>query len=421
MRQSSAIAAIRRLRWGVSDQVFSSGTNFALGIAVARTVSLAEFGAFSIAFATYSVSFGLVRALTSDVLAVRFSRTSDHWREGTAYATGTALVVGGIIGLLCMVSGALLRGSLAVVLLTLGPAMPGLMLQDTWRFAFFARDRGLAALLNDVAWAIVMFPLLVVLVVTGRTSIGWLMIVWEGSALVAALVGMWQAHVVPRPSMTRTWLREHRDFIGPFMGEFAALRGSSQIVTYAVAAIGGLVAAGAMRGAMMLLNPLNIFFLGFKNVVVPEGVRLLERSASALRSRTAVLSLILGAGGFAWGGILLLLPDHVGVALLGRTWVAARALLLPATIAMATSGMDTGPAAGVRAVGAVRRSFRTRVVVAVVTVIACVVGVELGGASGATWGLAITTAAGALIWWIQFDRALEEHEVTRRNGVPVAT
>jgi O-antigen/teichoic acid export membrane protein len=421
MRPSSAIAAIRRLRWGVSDQVFSSGTNFALGIAVARTVSLAEFGAFSIAFATYSVSFGLVRALTSDVLAVRFSRTSDHWREGTAYATGTALVVGGIIGLLCMVSGALLRGSLAVVLLTLGPAMPGLMLQDTWRFAFFARDRGLAALLNDVAWAIVMFPLLVVLVVTGRTSIGWLMIVWEGSALVAALVGMWQAHVVPRPSMTRTWLREHRDFIGPFMGEFAALRGSSQIVTYAVAAIGGLVAAGAMRGAMMLLNPLNIFFLGFKNVVVPEGVRLLERSASALRSRTAVLSLILGAGGFAWGGILLLLPDHVGVALLGRTWVAARALLLPATIAMATSGMDTGPAAGVRAVGAVRRSFRTRVVVAVVTVIACVVGVELGGASGATWGLAITTAAGALIWWIQFDRALEEHEVTRRNGVPVAT
>jgi O-antigen/teichoic acid export membrane protein len=413
MRPSSAFAAIRRLGWGVSDQVFSSATNFALGIAVAKTVSLAEFGAFSLAFATYSVSFGLVRALTSDVLAVRFSGTSDDWREGTAHATGTALVVGGVVGAICVVTGALLSGSLAVVLVVLGPAMPGLMVQDTWRYAFFARDRGFAAFLNDVVWAMVMFPLLVAVVITGRTSIGWLMIVWEGSALVAAVVGMWQARVVPRPSMTRRWLREHRDFIGPFIGEFAALRGSSQIVTYAVAAIGGLVATGAMRGAMMLLNPLNIFFLGFKNVVVPEGVRLLERSASALRSRTAVLSLILGAIGFAWGGILLLLPDHVGVGLLGRTWPAARALLVPATIAMATSGMDTGPAFGVRAIGAVRRSFRTRIVIAVVTVTACVIGVELAGASGAMWALAITTAGGAVIWWIQFDRALG-HEVMPR-------
>ena len=54
---------VRQLGWGVADQAMSSLTNFGIGIYVARSLGIQEFGAFSLAFATYLiVLFGLPRA-----------------------------------------------------------------------------------------------------------------------------------------------------------------------------------------------------------------------------------------------------------------------------------------------------------------------------------------------------------------------
>ena len=111
----------RRLGWGAADQAFSSITNFTLGVAVARIRSPQDFGAFSIAFATYTISFGLARALTSEVLAVRFSAgVGVDWRRGTAAATGVAIVLGAIIGVACLAVGAFVSGPLGKALLVLG-------------------------------------------------------------------------------------------------------------------------------------------------------------------------------------------------------------------------------------------------------------------------------------------------------------
>lgn len=49
------------LGWGVGDQALSSLTNFALGLITARTVTAYEFGAFSLAFATFTAGLGLAR------------------------------------------------------------------------------------------------------------------------------------------------------------------------------------------------------------------------------------------------------------------------------------------------------------------------------------------------------------------------
>jgi O-antigen/teichoic acid export membrane protein len=402
-----------RLGWGAADQAFSSITNFALGISVARTTTPEDFGAFSIAFATYSISFGLARALTSDVLAVRFSAIGTDRRHGTASATGVAIALGAIIGVACLAVGAFVGGPVGNALLVLAPAMPWLLLQDTWRFVFFAAGRPVSAFINDVVWAIVLFPLLALLLLTDRDSVGWFMYAWEVSALVAALFGIWQARLLPDPTQVRRWLRDHRDYIGPFLGEFAALRGASQAVTYAVAGIGGLTAAGAIRGGFILLSPLYVFFLGFRNVIVPEGVRLLERSSGALRSRTALLSFGLGFLAAAWGTILLSLPSSVGATLLGETWPEARHVILPLTFGMVGSGLTIGPAAAVRSLAAMRRSLRTRLAIAALTIVAGAAGVQSAGATGAAWALAAAACAGAGVWWWQFTRALVEHDRRR--------
>jgi hypothetical protein len=262
----------------------------------------------------------------------------------------------------------------------------------------------------------VLFPLLILLLVTDRTAVGWFMLAWELSALVAALFGIWQARLWPDLSRIPNWLKEHRDLIGPFLGEFSALRVASQVVTYAVAAIGGLAAAGAIRGASILLNPLNVFFFGFRNMFVPEGVRLLERSSAVLRSRTVIISFALAFLAAAWGTVLLLLPSSVGAALLGETWPAARQVILPLTIAMVGSGWTIGPAAAVRALVAVRRSLRTRLAIAVLTIAAGIAGVLMAGAPGAAWALAAASCVGAGVWWWQFTRAVVDHEHHRAQA-----
>jgi hypothetical protein len=71
-------------------------------------------------------------------------------------ATGTALAVGTVAGVLCIVAGLLLPGQVGPAFIALGVGLPGLALQDSWRFAFFACGRGSAAFLNDLFWTLLL-------------------------------------------------------------------------------------------------------------------------------------------------------------------------------------------------------------------------------------------------------------------------
>src|SRR5437867_2144739 len=100
-----------RVGWGVADQGLSSLTNFVLGIFIARTVGLADFGAFSLAFAAYSIVTAFSRAISAQPIVIRYSGVStEAWRRGTADGTGMSLLLGIVSAL----------GALAVALATDG-------------------------------------------------------------------------------------------------------------------------------------------------------------------------------------------------------------------------------------------------------------------------------------------------------------
>ena len=96
----------KRAGWGVADQALSSLTNFAVGVFVARELGPAEFGAFSLAFATYLFALNASRGLATDPLSVRFSDVpAASWREAASAATGTAVLVGVVLGAGCVLVG----------------------------------------------------------------------------------------------------------------------------------------------------------------------------------------------------------------------------------------------------------------------------------------------------------------------------
>jgi O-antigen/teichoic acid export membrane protein len=404
--------ACGRITWGIADQGVSSFTNFAVSIYIARTLGAAQFGAFSLAYITYSFVLNASRGLATDPLLVRFSGTDvPTWRRAVSSCTGTALVVGVVGGLCVLAAGLLLHGTIQLSFLALGLTLPGLMLQDSWRFSFFALGRGSQALLNDAIWAVMLLPALILLRMTGDTDVFWYVLAWGVAAAVAAAVGPLQSRVRPRPSRTWEWLASHRDLGPRFFAEGTANSASIQLRGYGVGIILGLAAVGYVQAANTLMGPFMVVFFGMGLVVQPEAVRVLRRSPRHL----PVLCLLVSAGlaflGLAWGIVLLVaLPHGLGQLLLHSVWRPTYPLILPATFSVMGGCIVAGAFAGLHALGAARRSLRAMVLTSVLMVVFALVGAGVGGAVGTMRGSAVAAWIGALAFWWHFRAACRESD-----------
>ncbi|GAB2659564.1 hypothetical protein [Kribbella swartbergensis] len=390
---------LRRVTWGLADQAVTSLVSFVVGIVVARSLGALEFGAFSLAWVTYGVAVNISRGLATDPLAVRFSGVERPvWRAAVARSSGMAIVVGLVTGLICAAVGASLGGRAGVAFIALGIVLPGLMLQDSWRFAFFASGQGGKAFVSDITWAVTLVPLLYL--ASREPSVTRFVLAWGGAGVLAALVSGVQAGVVPRVSQARRWLLEHRDLGLRYLAENLTISSAYQLRMYGLGAFAGVAAVGTVRGAEMLLGPFFIVLSGVGLVAVPEAARMLRRSVRAL----GVFCLLLGGAqavaALAWGLLLLLaLPDAWGHAVLGEVWLTASALVLPTTLSVMHAGFNTGAAAGLRALGVARRSLKAQLWAAAFYLVGGITGGAVGGALGSAWGAAGATFASAFVWW----------------------
>ncbi|MFH9228340.1 hypothetical protein [Streptomyces lydicus] len=405
---SAKRALVGRLSWGLADQAASSVSNFAVGIYVARSLGVTAFGVFSLAWVTYGVVLNVSRGLATDPLVVRFSGVSEaSWRGAVARSTGTALGVGTAIGAACLVAGPALGGRVGPAFVCLGVMLPGLLLQDAWRFSFFAAGNGRKAFVNDVVWGVALVPAMVVAARVG--SVAAFVLAWGASATVAAGYGYLQSGIRPRVTEARGWLREQRDLGARYLVENTSLSGASQLRAYGLGAIVGLGAVGAVRGAELLLGPFLAVLMGLSLVTVPEAARVLRRAPQQLGKFCLLLGGGQAVGALLWGGALLLMPDRLGQFVLGDVWHSSSQLIVPITLGVAGAGLGTGAAAGLRALGAARRSLRCQLFAS-----ACYVGGGLGGAAvagtvGSAWGVATATVSGSAVWWLHLRFALREH------------
>ncbi|WP_435208649.1 hypothetical protein [Streptomyces sp. bgisy034] len=403
-----------RLSWGLADQAASSISNFAVGIYVARSLGVTAFGVFSLAWVTYGVVLNVSRGLATDPLVVRFSGVSDSaWRGAVARSSGTALGVGAAIGAGCLAAGLALGGQVGPAFACLGVMLPGLLLQDAWRYSFFAAGTGKKAFVNDLVWGVALVP---AMVLAARVdSVAAFVLAWGASATAAAGYGYVQSGILPRTARARAWLREQRDLGYRYLVENVSLSGASQLRAYGLGAIVGVGAVGAVRGAELLLGPFLAVLMGLSLVTVAEAARVLRRAPD----RLGRFCLLLGGGqavaALCWGGALLLMPDRLGELVLGDVWHSAAQLVVPVTLGVAGAGLGTGAAAGLRALAAARRSLRCQLFASACYVAGGLGGAALAGTVGSAWGVATATLAASAVWWLQLRSALREHH---QNSLP---
>jgi O-antigen/teichoic acid export membrane protein len=390
-----------RLSWGVADQAMSSITNFAVNIYIARDLGSVEYGAFSLAYVTYGFVLNASRGLATDPLMVRFSGADlPAWRRAVATCTGTAMLVGLLAGTCVLGASIVLSGAARLAFLALGLTLPALMLQDSWRFAFFALGRGSKAFLNDTVWAAVLLPSLIILRLTGHANVFWFVFAWGASAGAGAAIGPLQARVVPKLSGALAWLSRQRDLGARYMAEGTAYSAAAQLRSYSVGLILGLGALGYLQAASTLMGPLQVLLFGMGLVALPEAARILRNSPRHMPLFCMILSATLTLLALAWGiALMVALPRGLGEVLLKSLWRPFFTMGLCANV---------GPGVWMHALAAAKRSLRAATITASAYLIGALAGAFTGGTVGSIRGAAIGAWIGVGAYWWQLRKAVQE-------------
>jgi O-antigen/teichoic acid export membrane protein len=400
-----------RLSWGIADQAVSSITNFAVSIYVARSLGDVQFGAFSLAYVTYPFVLNASRGLATDPLMVRFSAVSQSvWRRVTADCTGTAAAVGLVSGTLVLAVTLLLHGYARLAFFGLGISLPGLMLQDSWRFAFFAVGRGSQAFINDCIWAATLIPGLILVQRSGHANVFWFILAWGMSAAIAAAAGLLQSGVVPKLTGASEWMAKQRDLGIRYLIEGSATSAAQQLRSYGVGFVLSLAAVGYIQAANTIMGPIMILFLGMGLVTTPEAARILHRSPQRLPLFCMLVSAGLVAAGIVWGLILVVVfPRGLGQLVLGHIWQSTYPLAIPQTLYILGMCVVTGASAGLHALGAAKRSMRGMTILSAIYLALGILGAVVDGTTGAVLGTAIASWSGAVLYWCELRIAMRQH------------
>ena len=407
-----------RLSWGIADQGASSLTNFLLNILVARTLGAAEFGAFTLAYVTYGFALNASRALSIEPLLVRFGVTNmKTWRRATSASTGTALLVGLVLGTLAFAAAMVMGGTTGEAFLGLGLMLPGLMLQDSWRYAFFAARIGHHALINDVLWAVVEIPALLILKATGHVNVFWFVIAWGAGAAAGAVFGAFQARAVPNLNMALSWLRTHRDLGPRFLVENCVGNGGSTLQSYTISSFLGLESVGYMQAANILMGPFRILSSGIGMMTIPESAALMRRDPRKAFRFCVALGFGQALLAAVWTvALLIALPLGFGHLILGSLWVKTYPLVVPTALAVMAGCANAGAGTGLHAMGAAKRSMRLALASAVLGLGVVFAGCLLGSILVTLYLIAAYSWFNAMLWWWQFRRAMHESETIRSIG-----
>jgi O-antigen/teichoic acid export membrane protein len=291
-------------------------------------------------------------------------------------------------------------GSLGLALVVLGACLPLLVLQDLGRYLAFAIQRPSLALVLDVTWLVLLVGAAIPLFISNTESLALLTAAWAGSGAAAGLLVFVQhrAHGV-RPGLA--WLRYTWGFSWRYLISYTSAQGGVLAAASAVGAIAGARALGGMQGAILLLRPCVTVQIAVAAGTIGNVARARD-DEPAIRRYVRHASLVTTAAAVANTAVVLVLPDAVGEAVLGDSWVVASPLLLAAGLQFIFLCLMAGARAGLLGMRAIRKVMVIDIVTTVLVLPASIVGAVINGALGALWGFAVVQGLIAVVMWTTF-------------------
>ena len=394
-----ATSANRRLSVITVDQAIAGASNVLAAVLAARLLGVDSFARFEIVFLVYVLVGGIGRALCCEPLLVH----PDEVDERPGDSIGTTFVVASVMSGLVLVGAAftlLWDRPTAIGLTVLAVALPLMFIQDLGRYLGFATQRPSLALILDTVWLVGMIVFAVLLAQVGANTLTWVLVVWAGTGALAGCYVLWRfRRHTPRPNLS--WLRETWGFSWRYLLSFSAGQGTSLGASLALGAIVDARALGAARGASLLVRP-SLTVQAAGAAASTADISRNRASGRAVRSAVLKVTVLTTAAGLLNTGVLLLLPDKVGVQLLGATWESARPLFLPAGLHIIMAGLVTCMRSGMLGIRAVRTVVLLDLWANPILFVIVVAGTYMGGLRGFYWACVVAVAVTALIWLVTF-------------------
>lgn len=408
----SGRGSVRQGVWSIADVGVSSLTNYIAVVAIARSVTADSFGAFALANLIFVLCTGLFRALTCEPLLIRHAASDrEDIRAAARWSSGTSLALGLLASALLTVGAvALAKEEARSALLAVALVLPGLLVQDNLRFSMLGAKMARSATVNDLIWACTQGFFFVVFAINSRSDLFTLILVWGLSGNLAAIVGAYQMHLVPRVGAARRWFEVYGRLARGLAMDFLSMTIATQTILYVTGAIVGIAAMGALRGAQMLVGPVLVLVTGFRVVALSQGPRLRDTAYSRLPLATAGMAGTLVVIALIFLLVLVALPDSIGIGLLGDSWQGISELLPAVGIGTIGATVAAAPLFGLRVLSDARRTLRARRVDAPVTLALGLGGALGAGALGAAVGLALAKFIAAGFWWYEFWQSYRANE-----------
>ena len=406
----SAAAAGRRMSLVTVDQGLSSLSNLLVLVAVAHLLEPVDFGRFSLLFLVYALGQALVRSAVSVPVLVHTHDALERPQE----ALGAAILLGLAVSGLCVAAGGLMWWAadvMAASVLVLGACLPFLLLHDVGRYLAFARGKPGRAIELDLLWLLLTVGGFVLVIRQDAQELSWIVLAWAGSGAAASLWAFAQYGVPRGRALSMDWVRERWSFVWRSVVSNVAAQGIGLMGGALAAVVSSPVAVAVLRASLLVGRPSATVQAGVGASTAADvaregpadgGARLLRR-ALVVCWAVAVINL----------GVLYVLPDAVGTAILGGVWPLVEPLILPIGLFGVAAAVHTA----VQAV-LVGRHEMTRVLWlelsgACLAVVCVVVGAAVGDAAGALWGTLIGQSIASIAWWISFRRYLARRDLPK--------
>lgn len=412
---------LRRLSWGVVDQVLVSLCGAVVSVQGALMLPVAQFGVLATVLAVFYLALAGSRALVAEVYTVRYA--GDPARiPATAPGLAQQVVLRLSVVLSAVLVGvavlALPAGSGRGVLITLAVVLPLLLAQDLRRAVLIAAARTRRSALSSGVMLAGQVLGGVVLQATGRGSAGTVLLVW-GCGAALSILTVRTSPVGRRPSMrqppggVRGWLVDGRAYWPRFLTEAVAQAGAGQLPLLLVAAVAGSTLVGGIRAAALVLCPVVVVHQAVAQMIVAEAARV-RRALLARFSAVAQLGFLgLCAG---WLAVVEVLPHRWLALLVGPNLTAALAALPGLAVFYAANLMITAPAATMRVTGHVQVSVTTRLLLAPLLIgLPTALALHGGSVGGVAAGFGAFGAVAVGVWNVVSRRVLAGDPAAARH------